>query len=227
VFLSYAQRLEDFYLAKAFAGQSAGFYVDIGAGHPVEDNVSYHFYLQGWSGLVVEPQADLLQAYRDKRPLDRRDHRLVGAATGETDFHIFPTLHGLSTTRADTAEAARIHEATFRTERREMITLAALLAEHQVTQIDFLKIDVEGAEHEVLAGGDWSRWRPAIILAESVSPGAEDNWRSWDALLIAQNYDFTLFDGLNRYYVARENPEVRARLPKEIAPWDSVVHHEW
>lgn len=225
--ISYAQRLEDYYLHQAFAGRANGTYVDIGAGHPVEDNVSYHFYLQGWSGLVVEPQAALLDLYAKKRPRDRRDNRLIGAASGETDFYRFENLHGLSTTKPETAEAARQYESVFLLERRAMVTLATLLDEHRVTHIDFLKIDVEGAEHDVLAGADWSRWRPAIILAEAVSPGAEESWRSWDALLTAQDYDFSLFDGLNRYYVAREKPDLRARLPKEIAPWDIIAHHEW
>jgi hypothetical protein len=50
--LSYAQRLEDYHLACAFVGQPEGFYFDIGAGHPVADNVSFWFYLQGWGALL-------------------------------------------------------------------------------------------------------------------------------------------------------------------------------
>src|SRR5688572_11318890 len=68
--LSYAQRLEDYHLASAFGHQASGFYVDLGAGHPVADNVSYWFYLQGWRGVVVEPQAHLLDLYRHLRPRD-------------------------------------------------------------------------------------------------------------------------------------------------------------
>ena len=46
--LSYTQNLEDYHLSLAFAGQASGSYIDIGAGHPVADNVSFWFYLKGW-----------------------------------------------------------------------------------------------------------------------------------------------------------------------------------
>ena len=59
--LSYAQNLEDYHLSLAFAGQKEGFYVDIGGGHPVADNVSFWFYERGWCGVVVEPQAELAE----------------------------------------------------------------------------------------------------------------------------------------------------------------------
>ena len=53
--VSYAQRFEDFYLMRCFAGDSDGFYIDIGSGHPVYDNTSFAFYLKGWHGITVEP----------------------------------------------------------------------------------------------------------------------------------------------------------------------------
>ena len=59
--ISYAQNLEDYHLARLFEGQASGFYVDVGAGHPVGDNVSFNAYLRGWSGIVVvAPLSELL-----------------------------------------------------------------------------------------------------------------------------------------------------------------------
>jgi uncharacterized membrane protein len=58
--LSYTQNLEDYHLSLAFAGQHTGRYIDIGAGHPIADNVSFWFYERGWQGIAVEPQADLV-----------------------------------------------------------------------------------------------------------------------------------------------------------------------
>ena len=61
--LSYTQNLEDYHLALAFAGQERGFYIDIGAGHPVADNVSLWFYERGWNGIVDEPIPGLAALY--------------------------------------------------------------------------------------------------------------------------------------------------------------------
>ncbi|MET0605969.1 MAG: FkbM family methyltransferase [Beijerinckiaceae bacterium] len=225
--LSYAQRLEDYYLWRGFGGLTTGFYVDIGAGHPIEDNVSYWFYLQGWTGLVVEPQPELLAAYADLRPRDLRDGSLIGREDGEADFYVFPTLHGLSTTKRGSAEASRQYEADYRTEQREAVTLATLLSRHRVEQIDFLKVDVEGAELDVFEGADWRRWRPRVVVGEILSPGAPDgSWRAWDRILLAQNYECVLADDLNRYYVANEEGELKQRFPREEAPWD-IVDHYW
>ncbi len=57
--LSYSQRFEDQYLLVCFADRPDGFYLDIGAGHPVFDNVSFAFYLRGWQGIAVEPNPAL------------------------------------------------------------------------------------------------------------------------------------------------------------------------
>src|SRR5690606_12082463 len=96
--LSYAQRLEDYHLALALGDRETGTYIDVGAGHPVADNVSYWFYLKGWHGIVVEPQRYLLDLYAHLRPRDIAVGSLVGAQDGEADFHIVERLHGFSTT---------------------------------------------------------------------------------------------------------------------------------
>src|ERR1700722_1067401 len=96
--LSYSQNLEDYHLSLAFAGQATGTYIDVGAGHPIADNVSFWFYERGWHGIVVEPQPELAALYPRLRPRDRVVRGLVGRHGGEIDFHVVERLHGLSTT---------------------------------------------------------------------------------------------------------------------------------
>ncbi|MTW16194.1 FkbM family methyltransferase [Rhodoplanes serenus] len=223
--LSYTQNLEDYHLWLAFAGQATGTYIDIGAGHPVADNVSFWFYERGWQGLVIEPQADLLALYERLRPRDRRVCALVGALDGEAAFHRVDRLHGFSTTVADHARRAAAFGAAVSVERRPMTTLASLCAAEGITAIDFLKIDVEGGEADVLAGNDWTRLRPKVVLVEAVAPvTGEPTWADWEPALIAAGYRFALFDTLNRFYVAEEHPDVFARLPRERADWHAVRH---
>jgi hypothetical protein len=106
-----------------------------------------------------------------------------------------------------------------------VITLASLCAQQGLGEIDFLKIDVEGAEADVLAGGDWRRFRPKVIVIEAVKPGTgEPAWDDWEPFILGQGYRFALFDTLNRFYVAEEHPQILSRLPSERAPWDSARH---
>jgi FkbM family methyltransferase len=223
--LSYSQNLEDYHLSLAFAGQATGTYIDIGAGHPIADNVSFWFYERGWQGVVVEPQSKLAALYSLLRPRDIAIAGLIGRENGETDFHVVDRLHGLSTTKEGVAKATQAFGVDYQTIRRPTTTLARLCERRDLGTIDFLKIDVEGAEGDVLFGGDWERFRPKVVVAEAVTPMAsEPSWQDWEPFLIAQRYRFVLFDTLNRFYVAEECPEIMARFPTARAPWHAVRH---
>lgn len=223
--MSYAQRLEDTHLAHVFAGEPPGFYIDVGGGHPVADNVTYLFYLAGWRGIVVEPQRHLAGLYEHMRPRDVVIDDLVGATSGEATFHSVDRFHGFSTTVATHAATALELGTSVTADTRPMTTLAALCAAHAAERIDLLKIDVEGAEGSVLAGNDWARFRPRVVVVEAMTPGTmQPAWESWEPDLLRQGYRFAFFDELNRFYVAEEAAAFAARFPPAPLAWDSVAH---
>jgi len=224
--LSYAQRFEDFHLWRCLGDQERGFYVDVGAGHPVFDNVSFAFYLAGWRGITVEPNPALAALGRAVRPRDHLHEGLAGAAAGEATLYLQREFHGLSTTVAEHARQAE-KEVSRQAEALTLpvTTLAALCAQHAPAGFEFLKVDVEGAEADVLAGADWQRWRPRVVLVEAVAPGSmAESWRDWEPLLVQHGYAFAFFDGLNRFYVAEEERALASRLPRQPTPWDAVPH---
>ena len=212
--LSYAQRYEDFHLWRCFGGQASGFYIDVGAGHPVYDNVSFLFYLAGWRGISVEPNPWLAALERAVRPRDVLYEGLAGAAPGEATLYLQPHFHGLSTTvieHAQTAEKELGQSAEPLV--RPVTTLAALCAEHAPASIDFLKIDVEGAETDVLRGFDFDRFRPKVITLEAYKPiTMQPAYGEWEPLLAREGYVTAWDDTLNRYYVADEVSGLAAKL---------------
>ena len=223
--ITYTQNLEDFHLWQAVGGKANGFYIDVGAGHPIADNVSFWFYERGWSGICVEPQPELAAAYEHIRPRDTVFEGLVGRARGEVDFHMVDRLHGFSTIVEKHAAGAQQFGAGYSTVKMPILTLADLCERHGVGEIDFLKIDVEGAEADVLMGNDWKRFRPKVIVAEAILPGSgEPAWGEWEPYLLSQGYEFTLFDTLNRFYVAKEQADVLARAPRQRGDWDAITH---
>jgi FkbM family methyltransferase len=223
--LSYAQNLEDYHLDRVLGDIKKGIYVDVGGGHPVADNVSFYFYLKGWRGLVVEPQVGLAAGYRGVRPRDSVVSCLAGRDDGDTDFHIVDGLHGLSSAVKENADSAQQYGASYRTERRKVRRLSRLIDEAGFEDVDFLKIDVEGAEADVLGGLDLSRHRPRVILVEAVNPNVkEGDWGRWEPMLTAAGYAFVFFDNLNRFYVAREHAGLAARFPAAPTPWHDVSH---
>src|SRR3954463_12406158 len=104
--ISYAQRYEDMHLLRAFGEQTSGSYIDIGAGHPVYDNVSFAFYLKGWRGITAEPNTWLANLAYGVRPRDYHARLLVGAARGRATYYCVRDYHGLSTMIEGNAHAA-------------------------------------------------------------------------------------------------------------------------
>ena len=223
--ISYAQRYEDLHLLRCFGAQRTGFYIDIGAGHPVYDNVSFAFYLRGWRGITVEPNPWLAELSAAVRPRDHRVQSLVGSAPGTASYYLVEDFHGLSTTVASHAEAARQEYGKgARSMTMPVATLAALCAGNVPAAIDFLKVDVEGAEKDVLAGGDWRRFRPKVVVLEALAPVTlAPAWADWDPLLTTQSYRFVYFDGLNRYYVADEHAGLGPQLAAAPRSFEGVT----
>src|SRR4029453_9727705 len=169
--VSYAQRFEDLYLMRCFAGGSDGVYIDIGSGPPLYPNTSFSFSLKVWHGLTGEPHPRLARLTRAVRPRDRHVEALVGAAAGEATFYLVNELHGFSTMIESHARAAQTQ---FGKSSQAIVvpvtTLADLCQQHAPPAFDFLKVDVDGAEQDVLLNGDWQNYRPKVVVAEALAP---------------------------------------------------------
>jgi FkbM family methyltransferase len=225
--ISHAQNFEDVLLARAFsAGAPAGaigFYVDIGAHHPDHASVTRHFYDRGWCGINVEPVKSFHDELVRARPRDRNLCAVVGARSGMATLHRVGST-GLSSLDPGVAERASELGERVVEEAVEMLTLAELCDRHAPAAIDFLKIDVEGAEHDVIAGGDWSRHRPRVVVVEATKPGTRvPSWSPWEPLLLAAHYRFAWFDALNRFYVREEDAHLVEHLALPPNVFDDFV----
>jgi len=203
-FVSYAQNFEDVLLWRAFRHIPQGFYIDAGAAHPDQDSVTRAFYDRGWSGINIEPVPELYTRLVAARPRDINLSVAVSDAVGEGVVHIVAGT-GLSTTDAALAELYRAERLDVRGQTVRLATLAGICREQGVSTVHFLKIDVEGAERAVLAGADFAIYRPWIVLVEATAPGRTmQTYAEWEPLLLAADYRFLWFDGLNRFYAAAE-----------------------
>jgi FkbM family methyltransferase len=221
--ISYAQRFEDLYLMRCFGDRHDGFYIDIGSGHPVYDNMSFAFYLKGWHGITVEPNPWLSQLTRAVRPRDRHIEALVGAAAGEATFYLVDEYHGLSTMIADHARAAQTQFGkASQAITLPVTTLAELCRLQAPPSFDFLKVDVEGAEPDVLLNGDWQGYRPKVVVVEALAPYTlAPAWDAWEPFLAKHGYRYVMFDSLNRYYLADEAGELMPCFETAPATFDS------
>lgn len=190
-FVSYAQNGEDVVLWRALEGVSAGRYVEVGANHPRDDSVTRAFYDRGWSGITIEPVPYFADLHRAERP---RDHLVQAAITNTGRGQItLPVDLLVPTLRLD-----------------DVLAESGWAGE----EIHFMLIDVEGAERDVLQSVDLRRWRPWVLVVEATEPNSTVTTHSeWEPGLIAQGYQYCLFDGVSRFYVADEKADLlRAAL---------------
>lgn len=225
--ISYAQNREDVVLSRVFGSQAEGFYVDVGAWHPVLDSVTYAFYQRGWRGVNVEPLAGPLELLRRERPEDVNLGVGIAGRRGERTFYEDLTVPGLSTFSLAQAVKLRAAGHELRERPQPVVPLAEVFAEHVAGEVDFLKIDAEGSEREVIEGAEWRLWRPRVVLVEATAPGSFALvHQEWEGLLLDADYLFALFDGLNRFYVRSEDRDLLAALDRPACVLDDFVPYE-
>ena len=210
--ISYAQNAEDVVLARALPSES-GFYVDVGAGHPEIASVTKHFYDLGWHGINIEPRGDAIALLEEERPRDLNLQLAAGAFDGTIELHVVEGDPDLSTIDGGDLEYLRERGFGYSSETVPVRTLDRLLDEHGVTTIDFLKIDVEGSEGDVLSGIDLTRWLPRVVVIECVKPwSSERNDESWRSILESQGYREACFDGINLFFAQADDEATQALL---------------
>jgi len=208
-FVSYAQNFEDVMLWRALKHIEKGFYVDVGAQHPVIDSVSKAFYERGWRGIHIEPVPQYAELLRKDRPDETVLQVALADTEGTLELNVIPDT-GISTF---VDVYAQRHEAEGGYEHQRIqvpvLTLKSALRFWAGKDVHWLKIDVEGFEEKVLEGWDSQTLRPWIIVVEATIPGSrETDYASWDPILIAADYQFVYFDGLNRFYLAKEHADL-------------------
>ena len=208
-FISYAQNFEDVMLWRALKHIQNGVYVDVGAQHPVNDSVSKAFYEHGWRGIHFEPVPYYAELLRQDRPDEVVLEVALSDIEGTLELNVIAET-GLST--AVDAYAQRHHSEWGLDSQKiqvPVLTLKSALHSLEGKDVHWLKIDVEGLEEKVLKGWDNLVLRPWVMVVEATIPNLpEVDFANWEPILIAADYQFVYFDGLNRFYVAKEHNEL-------------------
>ncbi|MFT0861693.1 FkbM family methyltransferase [Ancylobacter sp. G4_0304] len=209
--ISYAQNFEDVMIARLFPEDYRGTYIDLGAADPLYVSVTKHFYDAGWRGINIEPLPRFFRRLEAGRPEDINLQALVGDETGVATFYEIVDYPENSTMDKNVADMLAAQGHVVREQTVDIVTLRDVCERHVgERQIDFLKIDVEGAELAVLKSADWTRFRPVLVVIEAVVVnGTEPTWQEWEYVLVENGYEKVWFDGLNNFYLRKESLDLR------------------
>jgi FkbM family methyltransferase len=191
---SWSDQFEDLILDSYFH-RSTGFYIDIGANDPVNISNTYRFYRKGWRGIAVEPNPLLHARALKIRP---RDINLnVGIAAEETTLRFY---------EAKIHQTSSFVEAQVPPEKRARVIdvpcyrLSTLIEKYAPNeQIDFMTVDTEGMDLEVLKTFPWETKRPTIVVVETGPAQKKDivsAMKYW-------GYTFYYYSGVNSFFMEK------------------------
>jgi FkbM family methyltransferase len=199
----YGQHGEDRFLDQVFQGQTAGTCVEVGAHNGVVYSNTLFFEQRGWRCLLVEPNPALCTEIRKVRVAEVFECA-ASSVSGEVTLHIPEQADVLSTVCSQPPVHSRMRSegGNVRTLRVAARTLDDILSEASVDQLEFVSIDVEGYESEVLKGLSLSRWRPRVLIVEDNSD-CQDN--AVPRYLRSMGYVRFFRTGCNDWYAARHD----------------------
>jgi FkbM family methyltransferase len=163
----FSQEGEELILQELLGEAAHGCYVDIGACDPWRFSNTAVFYNKGWRGLNVDPRPGFKTLFDQQRPKDLNIECAVGRRRKTTKLFLFdePALNTVCKKRKvflQKTTSYKIKDIVHVSSR----TLASLLDEFRAQSIDFLSVDVEGLELEVLRSGNWKKHRPKFVVLE-------------------------------------------------------------
>lgn len=168
-----------------------GTFVEVGAADGIRHSNTYWLAkARGWKGLLIEPDPRSARYLAAHRPESLVEAVAVGSTQGEVSFGLMnePTLSGIR--RQDCPRATV-----------PLFTLARLLEENHIGQVDVLSIDTEGTELEVWASLDLSRWTPRLVIIEWHTVGLPDHRQEIIDRLTADGYRLRAELGGNLLFV--------------------------
>jgi hypothetical protein len=166
---SYSQEGEDMIIKRLVGEKRDGFYIDIGAHHPKRFSNTQYYYEIGWRGINVDAMPGAMGEFNKTRPIDINVETGVGFS-GKIDFYIYdePAVNTFSKKIVDERKASKCPYKVTDVKNIAVIPLHDLFKKYlpKSQVIDFMTIDVEGKDLEVLKSNDWNKYRPKILLVE-------------------------------------------------------------
>jgi len=163
----YAQCGEDL-IMESLLPKKNGFFVDVGANHPIRASNTYLLYKKGWRGISIEPNPSQMRLFKIFRKKDINLNIGIGQEKSEITFYVFKT-NTLST--FDKKSADEYQKMGYKLKKIIKVPVLPLkeILETYVSnkEIDFISVDTEGYDMEVLKSNDWKKYRPHFVILET------------------------------------------------------------
>ncbi len=167
----YGQNAEDVIVSTFFPQGYSGFYVDIGAHHPVKFSNTYLLYQSGWRGINIDPLPGSMLLFNEMRPLDINLEVCIFDGEQTVKYYSFdePAYNTVSAERAEEVVSNKYAQLQ-KVEDIKSEPLWSIFSRYIPVGkcIDLMTVDVETMELQVLKTNDWEKYAPTLIVIESL-----------------------------------------------------------
>ena len=156
----------DALISRIFVSQKKGIYVDVGAQHPIRNNNTYLLHKKGWSGINIDLDKKNIDLFTIARKLDVNVNAAISSSFTKMDLFYYHDKSPINTLSKAVANFQNSNVKEIRSVETKTLTSILENSRYKNCQIDFLSIDVEGLELDVLNGFDISLYKPKIVVIE-------------------------------------------------------------
>ena len=168
--LAYSHWGIDLIITKLLDSKNRGIYLDVGCHHPFLNNHSYLLYKSGWEGINIDIDYNSIDMFNFFRKSDVNIQTAVTDHKGEVDLFFYHNRAAKNTISkefgSDAKEQKKINSDT--------LNNIIENSKFKNSKIDFVSIDVEGNEMNVLNGFDLKKYKPKLILLEFILPNKKE-----------------------------------------------------
>ena len=187
---------EDIFIRRFFKNTRNGFYVDIGCYHPIKGSLTYYLFKKGWNGLNIDLSKVSIDLFKIARPKDYNVNAAITDFDGDTIYYENGAINQQNSLISNN-QKKQIKIKAYK--------LETLLNNLNITNVDFLNIDVEGNDFKVISNFNFSKFRPKLISIEQNIYNSEELLKlDCHKLLTKNNYFLTSKIGVTCIYIDKK-----------------------
>ena len=194
----YAEFGEDIMINRIFKNINNGTYVDIGAYHPIKGSLTYNLYKKGWSGVNIDLSATSIDLFNVARTRDININCAISNFSGETFYYENSPINQQNSLISTDKSQKKIKIRSYKLD--EILTL------NKINKVDFINIDTEGNELDILKSINFNRINPFLFSIEENSFFLEnDSKKAKISFMKEKNYELINIIGVTMFFVKKDS----------------------